>query len=244
MLFRFLEKPIVLDCFTSLQQILETAPITNANKHIPDWWKKLPTHYVRPNAFTPSPTMRGCAGMIDYYANSVALPLWSEVHIKVQGRAYWWQYSDESCKANPHNLDDEATGFVDNHGHIKLIPPWIVQTKEDINWIWSQPVYGFDEDNLDLKVPPGVLNFKNQVAVNVNILFPLNQEKIYKLPFGLVLAHLTPMSERKVQIKRHLVDENEFKRLNNMHNSISFLSKYRKIVKQKQKFADCPYHRG
>lgn len=244
MLFKFLEKPIVLECFSSSEQILETAPITNAIKQMPDWWKKLPDHYVQSNSFAPSPTMRGCVGMIEYYTNSVALPLWSDVYIKVDGRRYWWQYSDQSSLANPHNLEDEATDFVQNHGHIKLITPWIIRTKEDVNWVWSQPLYSFAEENFDLKVIPGVLNFKHQVVANVNMLLPLDQEKIYKLNFGQVLAHLTPMSNRRVEIKRYLVDENEFKRLGSMHKPTSFLNKYRKIIKNKQKFSDCPYHRG
>lgn len=243
MIFKFLKKPIVLECFTSDEQVLETAPITSAAKQMPDWWKKLPNYYQKPNSFTPFATMKGCVGMIDYYTNSISIPLWSELHIKVEGKQYWWQFSDPSSFATVHPLDVEANDFVQNHGHIKLTPPWLLKTKEDINWVWSQPIYSFHEDNIDLKIIPGILNLKNQMAININTLIPLNQTNIYKLNCGQVLAHLTPMSDRKVEVKRHLVDENEFKRLSGLRKPIAFLNKYKKIIKQKQKFSDCPYHK-
>jgi hypothetical protein len=82
MLFLFPKKKIVLDCFTYSESVLQTAPITNAMKHIPSWWKKLPSAHFE-ETFFPTPTMKGCVGMVDYYANSVALPLWSEIIINV-----------------------------------------------------------------------------------------------------------------------------------------------------------------
>lgn len=243
MLFRFRKKEIVLDCFTSDELVLQTAPVTNAIKHIPDWWRKLPVSYVDANSFFPKTTMKTCTGMVDYYRESVSLPLWSDLIIKVDAnKGYQWQFSDEKTKAIVHS-DKQYTGFVSDVGHLKIESPWCFRTSKPMKWIWSQPMYSFNEKVMGLIVLPGLIDFCAISDININMLIPLHNQNTYTLSQGQSMAHITPMDDCKVKVVRHLISEQEFKRIVDLQSRITFINKYRNILKQKQKFSDCPYHK-
>jgi hypothetical protein len=193
--------------------------------------------------FFPVPTMKGCAGLVDYYKNSVALPLWSDLSIKVNGLDYEWQFSDRFSQIETHSLPVQATNFVKDYGHIKIKSPWIIKTKENINWVWSKPSYSFCEDDMDLEIVPGITNFSKQFGNNINLLIKLNQNKTYNLRVGQTLVHLTPMTENKIEIVRHLISEEEHEKIKYTANMISFVNKYKKIDELKQKFSNCPYNK-
>ena len=242
MIFKFPKKKIMLDCFVDSELLLETAPIELATKHIPEWWRQLPKQEYVEDKFFPLPTMKTCVGFVDYYRNSVAIPLWSDLYIKVDGTQYQWQFSDRNTNVTIHNIQRQAKGFLPNHGHMKIESPWYLRTKENINWVWSQPLYNFNEDNIDLKIAPGIVNYSKQEVTNLNLVFKLNEQKIYALKQGQVLIHITPMTENKIQVVRHLVSKEEIERLKENHGRISFIEKYKTISKQKQKFSNCPFH--
>lgn len=239
MLFLFPKKKIVLDCFTYSKAIIETAPIHNAIKHIPEWWKRLPNVYYK--NMLPYPTMKFCTGMVDYYTNSIALPLWSDLIINVNSnKTFQWQFSDGVSEAQIHD-PQQAPNLFNDHYYLKLATPWLLKTKKDIKWLWSQPIYSFSSDIANLKILPGMLNFYHQHAANVNMLIPLNEPKQYLLQQGQVLAHLTLLSEYNFKVVRHLIDKSEYTKMFESQSSITFINKYKNIIKQKKKFSDCPY---
>ena len=241
MIFKFKEKKIVIDCFTYDELVLQTAPVSHAIKHIPDWWKNLPNHYYNNQDFFPTATVRSCSGIVDYYKKSLAIPLWSDLSIKVDGGSYGWAFSDLKTVANIHDIQKQATGLLPNHGHIKIQSPWFFKAKEDISWVWSQPIYSFEEANVDIKVLPAIVNFKQQQSTDINLLIPLNQQKTYIVNHGQVLCHLTPMTDKNVIIERHLVSKELFMQMAELNTSITFLNKLANVVAKKEKFADCPY---
>lgn len=241
MLFKFPQKKIVLDCFTTYEHILETAPIVPAMKLIPDWWKELPNGY-RDNEGRILPTMRSCVGMVDYYKKSIVMPLWSDLLIKVRSATdYNWAFSDEFSEASYHPLEKQAAGFLANYAHIKLESPWRLKCKEDIQWIWSHPAYSFSDNHHTVSLP-GIVSYKKQHGTNVNILIHAEKEKEIFIPQGQPLIHMTPMSDRKIEIVRHLVNEREYSRITQNSRSISFLRKYDVFNKRLEQFKDCPFH--
>jgi len=241
MIFLFSKKKIVLDCFTSDEQLLQTAPVTSAIKQIPTWWKTLPVSRFVGNDFFPHPTMKNCVGVVDYYKNSVALPMWSDLAIKVADSNYSWQYADRKSVAEIQDLGAEATGFLPSYGNLKLISPWAFKTKEDVSWVCSQPIYNFSMHNVGVIVAPGVLNFLHQHYTNINMMFPKTKNGLHTFEHGQVMMHLTPMSDRRIEIVRHLVSEVELSRL--LDKPISFLKNYSKLIEKKHKFSDCAYHK-
>jgi hypothetical protein len=241
MIFKFIEKKIAIDCFTYDELVLQTAPVSHAIKHIPDWWKNLPNHYYSNQDFFPTATVRSCSGIVDYYKKSLAIPLWSDLSIKVDGGSYGWAFSDLKTVANIHDIQKQATGLLPDHGHIKIQSPWFFKAKEDISWVWSQPIYSFEEANVDIKVLPAIVNFKQQQSTDINLLIPLNQQKTYTVNHGQVLCHLTPMTDKNVIIERHLISKESFMQMAELNTSITFLNKLANVVAKKEKFADCPY---
>jgi len=244
MLFKFPQKKIVLDCFTTNEHILKTAPIVPAVKLMPDWWKNLPKSYQGEGegSFFPKPTMKHCIGMVDYYTKSIVMPLWSDLAINIKSQTeYEWQFSDLFSTASPHNISQQASGFLSGYAHIKLNSPWIFNTKEHISWVWSHPVYSYPNSN-SVVCFPAVLDYRMQHGTNINLLVNTDTPKTIIIPQGQPMVHMTPMSDRKVEIVRHLISKEELAQKTSDSTPITFLSKYRKIIDRTEQFSDCPYH--
>ena len=64
MLFKFTQRPIVLDAFTVNPIAYKVYPIVPAMKAAPDWWKKLPA--INRNSSEPS-NMKMCPGFVNLY---------------------------------------------------------------------------------------------------------------------------------------------------------------------------------
>ena len=240
MIFKFLQKKIVLDCFTSRSYAIEYAPINYAIKNIPDWWKSLPSSYR--DGHQPKLTMKSCVGMVDYYVRSVAILLWCDLSIIVNAdKSYSWNFSDNTTKAQIHPMDTQATNFLSNYGHMKILSPWLFRSEKNVDWVWSHPSYNYSNSNNVVSLP-GISNFYHQHSTNINMMIHLNQEKSFLIPYGEPLALLTPMSDRKVEIVRHLVSEQEYFNLYQKGSVITFVDKYKNMLKSKDQFSSCPYH--
>jgi hypothetical protein len=242
MIFKFPKKKIVLDCFTTKEGVLATAPIVPAIKLIPDWWKKLPQSYKEFD-FIPTGTMKNCTGMVEYYKKSIVLPLWSDLIVEINSPSeYRWQFADRSSSVNSHNMDKQATDFLKNYIHLKLISPWFFKTKESINWVWSHPAYSYPNSNSVVSLP-AVVNYSQQNTSNINLLFDSGSPKTVVIGHGQPMVHITPMSDRKVEICRHLISEKEWLQLKDLNNNpICFVNSYIKRMNKKEQFKNCPYN--
>lgn len=227
MIFLFKPRKIILDCFTKSHILNKLAPIDYAVKFYPKWWKDLPNDYD--HNFIKAPTMRKCMGLIDYYKHSICIPMWNEIAVNVdKNRNYNWQFADFNSTATVHDAKQRGSYMPsNNYGHIKLESPWKIKTKEDINWVWSQPTYNFDAPE-NAVVLPGVINFKHQHASNINFMFDITEPKTFYIETNQPMAFITPMDERKVVLKRHVVDDKEFSKLWDSYGRSSFLNSYTK----------------
>jgi hypothetical protein len=181
--------------------------------------------------------MKTCIGMYDYYAKSIALPLWSDLCINVnEASEYYWQFSDGQSTATPHEKD-QYTGFsiTETHGHLKLEAPWRFHTKHNLDWLYTQPIYGY-KNIKDYVFSQGLLNFSRQGGVNIQLFIDITQAKTFLIPFGTTFL-LTPMSDKKVIVHRHLISEELFSSKKSMSSGISFINKY----KRQSKTQKCPY---
>jgi hypothetical protein len=244
MLFKFSKKKIVLDCFTKEEHVINYAPIDYAIKHMPDWWKNLPPTVLNDDGFSPRATTKKCIGISDYYKYSIVLPLWSDLSIRIaENKSYEWHFSDGETNAIVHDMANQATGFLSSYGHMKIVSPWAFKTKEDIKWVWTHPTYSF-KDSSDITSLPAIIDYKYQTGTNINIMLNLNSPKTILIPHGQPLAHMVPMSDRKVEIVRHLVSEKEFRSIQSINRNITFIDKYQSIKQKTEKFSRCPFHIG
>lgn len=232
---------LVLDCFTSNPSSFEFSRPDYAVKFIPDWWKKLPK--VNECQFGAQPNMKHCAGFVDYFRSGIALPMWSDLDVKVGpvgSEHYIWQYSDGESHATSHN-PWESGSFIDPKEtvHLKLIYPWRFKCKDDVRWLWTH--FGWQQPiDTSYKVLPGALSFNYQTGANINILFMRRQtETLTQLKFRTPLVHVAPISDKKLTLKHHLISSEQFQQMQRTVTRSSFVGSYKKIKKYLMENSEC-----
>ncbi len=230
MLFLFRKKTIVLDLFTNDAAAFEYAKPAVASRFHPEWWKRLPKSI--PTDLAPSPTMKTCAGFIDLYRHGFMFPMWSDLFLRVENNfEFTWKYSDSYSYALYHKPEEAGNLFFESKvRNIKLHNPWLASSKEDVYWMLHQPVWSQDLQR-DLIIPPAVVNFKHQNTTAINILIAdMDRPRELIIPFGLPMVHYIPIDDRPIDLKLHLVTQEEFNRIGQKNNPRSFLNAYRKKI--------------
>jgi len=228
---------ITVDCFTSKDYVYRNNPIEPSGKLMPDWVKNMPTSY-KDNGFVPMGTIKKCPSIIQFMASGFIIPLWSDLAIKLNGsnNSYEWQFADNITGAEPHSfIQWQDFAHPNENTHLKLLSPWRIKTKEDINFVWMFPFYN-NKIQLDYHITPAIIEFKYQHASNINMFLDTNKDKNFVISAGTPLAQLIPMSDKKIKIKTHLVSEEEYDKYSNPRTH--FLNEYQKIMKSK-----CPFHK-
>lgn len=238
----FKRKAIQLDCFTAMPNTYKFTPIELSNNFLPAWWKKLPKT-AQNWAVMDAPTMKSCAGLVDLYTKGVMLPMWSDLDILLRpDSGYDWKFADGQSIVEPHPMFQTGSFLSDiGYVHMKIFAPWRFTCKEDIDWHFAQPVWNHEAAK-DYCVPSGVLNFKYQHHVNINVLLRGTLNNIH-IPHGHPMAHIIPLSERPVKVHNHLVSEEELRKHN--FQSTTFKGSYykqKKVIKEKE--SKCPFGFG
>lgn len=233
---------ITLDCFTYRTDVHNLHPISKGAKYIPQWWKDLPAFYE--SNLAPLTTMKKCRGFTDLYDNSIVVPMWTDLVISYDQNGIQYQFADGISELATHN-DSQKTGFLEGHGNFKLTSPWLFKTKKEINFMTFKPVYNYPA-GMDFEVLPGILNFKYQSVVNMNIALPkVASVKKFMIEANTPIWQLAPMTEKRVEIKNHVISRDEFLNLKNETGTVKFVGSYgysKKIIQQKE--SKCPFGFG
>ena len=249
---------VVVDCFTHHESAYEYTPINYGTQFYPDWWKKTDNNFINEKGESKS-TIKNCVGFIDYYKNCLVIPSWFEMDLSVyeQGNQQWWNYqaSNLYVDTKASHAREAFEGFaLDNGNNVKLTSPWVIQTKEEIQWVWSQPTWNLREHLSTFTILPAVVDFKYQHSTNIN-LFVTNEEKLKNTVIkpNTPLVALHPMTEKNIIIKKHLVTHEEYiQRVDGVaslflrRNSIDFSKLYKKkkeFLTQKENPSTCPFHK-
>lgn len=247
-MFLFKKKKVVLDCFTYRPDVFSYFPIKKASSLIPEWWKKLPATYpVDSLGLAEFSTMRSCVGFLNYYNNAISIPLWTDTRIRtsVDDDTLHWHFTDGVTQAVPHDLKQKGDYLSDPmslYTHLKIVSPWILSCKEDIQFVFSGNTWAINNPE-QIIIPPGVVDYKYQSVTSINMLIRMNGLQIASLDAGSSLVHLFPMTEREVEIKTHFVDEKDFRNMENLGvNSFTTKSyfKHKHIRKEHEKTGKCP----
>lgn len=206
---------VVLDCFTTLGTVYDTAKINQAIYFIPEWWKDTP----RINEGWS--TIKNCRAFKDYYKHGIVIPSWFEMEVSFlgedqpEGKEISIKYSNNNVDITKSHNYYQFDKFTQQTGkNLKIMSPWAFKTKEDIKFLWSHPTWNTRESLSYLSILPGVIDFKYQhhVAINFLMMTPSEPLSVTVEPLEpLVMLH--PMTEKRVVIKNHLVSEQEYKRI-------------------------------
>lgn len=241
MMFLFKSKPIVVDAFTKNAGIYEYFQPASAMNFVPTWWKNLPKNIdvVRHGISIPHATMKQCDGFIEQYKNSFIVPLWADLAIETREDGYWSYVFSTEDTPNINEHQEHMTRDVDAFKHLiqlKLTTPWLFTEKDGVKFQLMEPFWNRIERTDTLHTAPGILNFKDQNAV-VNVFLSQKQNQTIRMQSGDPLLQYVPLSDRKVVVKSHLVDDTEWKRIHDRKMYVSsFSGVYRKNKKR------CPFH--
>lgn len=203
------DEPIILDCYTHSSYAYDHAKINHARHHIPDWWKK--TKHM----CNSQPTIKVCSAIKEHYLKGIVVPLWGELEITLYPLTddttptYEWRSSNLDFDTQGSHSTEQFFGFAGKDGvNLKITAPWVIKSKELIHFTYTQPVWSQPDMVDDLTLLPGVLEFKNQHAIELNYFFRQRETKrkvnIHPLT-PMVIMH--PMSERPIKFKHHYIED-------------------------------------
>ncbi|MEN9389820.1 MAG: hypothetical protein RLY61_904 [Candidatus Parcubacteria bacterium] len=247
-MFLFKKKKVVLDCFTYRSDVYSYFPIQKASSAMPNWWKKMPATFCPdPTGLAEFPTMRSCSGFLSYYNNAISLPLWTDTKIRtsVKDDIMHWHFSDGVTQATPHDLRQKGEYLTDPmapYTHLKIVSPWIFHCKEDIQFVYSGNTWALNNPE-QIIIPPGVVNYKYQSVSSINMFIRMNGTQIASIDAGTSLVHIFPMTEREVEIKTHIIEEKDFRNMENLGaNNFTAKSyfKHKHLIQEHEKTGKCP----
>jgi hypothetical protein len=238
-MFFIRNKKIVIDCFTSIKAVYDFAPIQTANNFYPSWFKTMPSSFN--DGTFDSATLKTCSGLINYYQHGIILPLWCDLSVKIEKQNYNLQFADYKTVSSIH--DKEQWKYYADPSkvtHFKIESPWVFKCKEDIQFLLKKPYWNFDPF-FDIDIVEGILDFKYQNQVNINIFLKGNQEKLMLLKYKTPLLHIIPLAEKQIIIKNHLISDEEFLKIKKFPQ-VKFINNYQAIKNERSKNKKkCPF---
>jgi len=232
------QKKITIDCFTNHAYSYELFPIDKAINFMPEWFKKLPATFeteTEAGMVIPQRTMKGCAGLTNLYKNGIVLPLWSDLLIETRGTNFAYQFADNVGTVGLHALDQLGQQFA-QYTHTKIISPWRIREKSGVNFMYMDLPWSHPQDLMNQCTPPGLVEYKYQHTTNINMF--LRKGASYKFQAGRPMAHIIPMTDAKVEVKCHLVGDNEIEKIMSTLSFPFFVDGYakaKKLLQQKGK---------
>lgn len=232
--FFFKKKVITLDCFTANYNAYTYYPINLSKDYYPSWWKDIQSKYESTEfgIKVDRPTIKRCTGILDLYSNGFSLPLWSDFVLETNDNQYRYIFADNTSNITSHNQEQMGENKYFGKLHLKIISPWAIKESQGVKFSFIQSSWNFMDDINKFHILPGLLDFKHQNQTHINILSEQHQR--IELNAGTPLVMMIPLSEKRFQIKNHLVDELELGKIVNTSNSTPwFANTYKKSKKEK-----------
>lgn len=248
-MFIFKKKKIVVDSFTSSKLVHDLFPISPTKKHIPEWWRRLPSSYPLENKNTlkdTALTIKKCPGVVDLFTTGFVLPLWTDLIVAINAvddtvRLDWeFAARDPAWFISLNEYQQFAGAFNGQLVQAKITVPWFVKEKTGVKFALTQPTWFFEKPN-DVVIPPGILDFKYQNNINVNFFIDRNLSRL-QLKAGQPLAHFIPLTDESVEVKTHLVSDEEYKKLYQYAQPFQFTLSH--VTRKNIINTSCPFTRG
>jgi hypothetical protein len=239
-MFFFFKRPtIVVDCFTDNYNLIDHCPIDHASKFYPKWWDNAKPYFTKnQNGIEiQRPTLKKCTGLIHYYGQGFIMPLWSDLEIQIDEHGYRYVFADLISELEWHGPEQwEAYANPSMYIQTKIKSPWRLKCSKDINFLMTEPYWNYPPTK-PYSIMSGVVDFKYQHAVNVNIMMEYKKQQIsFKLNDP--IYHIIPLTDKKIQLKYHAITREEF-------DKITFIPSYSNNYNQTRKLKDkqCPFHK-
>lgn len=251
-MFWFKRKKLVLDAFTSIAAAYEFFPITSTKESYPDWWKKMPPLTMQTNSVGlefPGATIKKCDGLLALYAKGFNIPFWSDAIVETEtDGTFKYQLALaiplDSVPISEHSRDQMGPEF-DNLIHLKFHNPWVFNEKSGVEFYFAPAWWNQIKLLSNMFIPPAIVNFKYQMGAEINVFLPRIQHRL-ELFAGQPMVQLIPLTEHNMEVKCHLLSEQEMKKRAGIHAGVRFHNQYKlkKIALQAKEKAKCPFGFG
>ena len=226
---------IILDCYTYNPHAYKFAKINHGHHYIPEWRKSTPPIVEK------HPTIKNCPAFIEYYKKGIVIPMWCELEVQIQPKGdvlFTWKSSQKDFYIDEHR-QDQFEGFAKKDGHnLKIISPWLIKCKENINFTFTQPIWNQRDTMFNFMLTPGVISFKYQMDCNLNYFFQQKDtQQVINIKTLTPMVIMHPISERKVKLRHHLLTSKDRERFGTLHQGIDslLLDRYPKLISRQKK---------
>ena len=221
--FTFWKKPSVIhvDAFTFDPSTYEHTPIVNTKETIPDWYNSLKV-YTPPkdkisvrSGGTVSPdgqsTLRHCYGINELYKKGLVIEYWNNTLIEVSKNRFNTDSEREMAVRNVSHPSFQYSPGFENHHHLKFGSPWNFREKTGVQWLLIPATWSHETECVGMNILPGILNFRYQTQTNINVFFPMmNQKYQVRISQGTPLVQLVPLTDKAVKVTNHLISYGEW----------------------------------
>ncbi len=222
---------IRLHAFTSTVGLADILPPIRLGESLPRWWKSLTPYSTADGSLTKQlglskiETARHCYGMRELFNRGVGIPLWADTHVVMNADGAIDTYSSnrELKPAGGSHPAQQFQGLLSSGAQqFKFVSPWSFVCEKPMQFIWIHPFYHQPNANR-FHTMPGVVEYRNQHATNVNVVLQRPEGERSELAFsaGEMLAYLFPMFESRLELSVEEISERDIKRIN-MASSVTF----------------------
>lgn len=221
----FRRKPIVVKLYTYDSNHFEYFKLRKAVTEFPSWFKQLPTEFFNDGFIkTPVPTAKRCPALVEYFKKSMIIPSQFDLYLKANADSTsGWvtplqEQADMITTFSPSQLGEY------NVPHIKINTTWTVVEETGVEFMVMDAYY--NNFNQPWRIAPGILDFKYQHAVNINVSYNMQEEQIF-IPVNTPLAFMVPLTDQDITYEYYLVSREQWHniRFGRIANN-TFLSKY------------------
>jgi hypothetical protein len=224
-MFWFKTKEIVVDCFTNDELVYNNFKIERAKEFIPSWWKSLAHNnqikvIKHPNSrmTIQELNLKHCNGFRDLFSVGFIIPNWLDYQIEMidENNFCVAGYHAPLVKINVEHHDRKQTGYeiYPDCSQLKILSPWVFREKSGVKFSWNACMWNNTSYLNDMHLLSGVIDFKTQGSTNINTF--IRKGSIVKLNAGDPLIHLIPISDKKINVKNHIISDHEMERM--IHN--------------------------
>jgi hypothetical protein len=222
MFFFFKPSTINIDCFCVDEIVFSNFKPERANKFIPEYYKNLPTYLegkaipnTKTRLITKMPTLKKCNGFIDLFSHGFILPSWADFQIEMLNDGNFFYSNLTDIQSNTSMVRHPRSQFGEelykDSGHIKIESPWFLKEKTGVKFTWMNCAWHNTQNLQDFYFLSGVVDFKLQWGTNINA-FQRNGT-IVQFHGGDPLAHIIPISDKKVKLTHHLLSKEEHEKM-------------------------------
>lgn len=245
---------IVLDCYTANPYVYNYAPIKRAHAYRPKWTKNVNVPpevemgaraslanvqsldgFVDSNNLLPfHSTISTCPGIKELYSHGIIMPMWTDVAMYQDENCFFYRASDSITEVVKHPLYQFGkmfqNKFDDKLAHFKIESPWYFECNDNVSFLVQSCCWDLEIQDF-ANLLSGVTDYHSQGTTNVNLMFTKSKnERI--IPFETPLLHFIPLSERKLEVRVHLISDEEMKRKRSAVEGIKFRNKLSQIRKK------------